>query len=351
MRWRRCLCLSMLAVLFLRGEASWAGVRLLPPPSGVYHAAHPDYGLRDDLVTRDRIDAFRDLAEKPIVWSYVSFHWDKGIRFPVNACRTLHDEGIVPLIGIMPWSTLKQSKPEPEYTLDRILNGKYDDEIRQCAEDVKSLGFPIMMEFGPEVNGSWFPWNGAWNGRDLDVYGESGYPDGPERFKDAFIHIVGLFREAGADDVTWVFHVASDSSPRETWNSARYYYPGDEWVDWIGVSVYGRLKEKKPLKPFDEIMRGVYPELTALSPSKPIAILELGVSEAPGQGGKADWIRGVKKSIDSERYPRIKAVAWWNKIYRPDRTRSTLEINSSAESLSAYKEFVSDLVSDTFWSE
>jgi hypothetical protein len=342
------LFFAVCAVLypFVPGRA-YGAIKLGPPAaSGVYHAAHPDFGPSDDFVTAESALSFVRLAGKKIVWAYVSFNWKDEMRFPTEACRTLNRLGIAPLVGMMPWSSLRQNSPESRYTLERIAGGEFDDGLRRCAEDVIALGFPIMIEFGPEANGSWFPWNGAWNGRSADLYGERGWPDGPERFRDAYRHIVQLFRESGALDVTWVFHIAADGYPKEEWNSARNYYPGDEWADWIGASLYGRRSGDAPAVPFDDIMKKVYPGLAALSSSKPIAILELGVSESARARDKADWIRSAMDSAASGRYPRLRAVSWWNKKYRPDGSRSTLEIDSSPESLSAYREGVKNFITE-----
>jgi hypothetical protein len=325
--------------------AAAASLKLAPPEYSVYHSAHPDFGIKDDLVTSESVRGFESLARKKIVWAYLSWNWDGGIYFPSGACRLLNDEGIVPLVGIMPWSLLKQSAPEPVFTLDKILRGVFDEELSKCADEVRALGFPIMMEFGPEVNGSWFPWNGAWNGRDGDDYGEPGEPDGPERFRDAYRHIVEIFRRRGAEDVTWVFHVSSAGSPKEKWNAASRYYPGDEWIDWIGMSVYGRLDAGRAIS-FGDIMERFYGCLCALSPSKPLALLELGVPEG---NGKAAWITEAMDAAASGLYPRIKAVAWWNKLLRSDGTRSTLEIDSSESSLEAYREGVKNFVVDAVW--
>ena len=339
------LTVGVLAILFsaYRPAGLSAAAKLLPPDDGIYHAAHPDFGLRDDLVTKGRVRAFTRAAEKDIVWAYLSFHLDKGFEFPAKQCDILHEMGVVPLVGIMPWSTLTQGQAEPVYTLERILKGYFDDGFRECAEIVKSLGYPIMMEFGPECNGSWFPWSGAWNGRGEGGYGSPGHPDGPERFRDAYRHVVDIFRAAGAEDVTWVFHISADGAPKETWNAASWYYPGDDYVDWIGASVYGRLRGNESPRPFEAIMKHLYPGLAALSEEKPIAILELGVSESRF-GDKAEWIVEAFSSINAGQYPRLKAVAWWNKIYRPDGSRSFLEIDSSPQSLKAYREGVGPLL-------
>ena len=345
-----CSVIALFILLQISGASS-AETKLTATDGGVYHSAHPDFGVRDDCVTREKIRAFTDITGKNPVWAYLSFHWDKGIIFPAASCRTLHSENIVPLVGIMPWSRLEQNKPEKKYTLAGIIAGDFDRELAKCAADVKSLGFPIMMEFGPEADGSWFPWNGAWNGRDSDEYGVRGWPDGPERFRDAYRHIVNVFRANGALDVTWVFHAAS-AEPKKglEWNDIKYYYPGDEYVDWVGVSVYGRLGGSAPLRTFDGIMQRVYPTLTALSPTKPIAVLELGVSEGTDISEKAVWIKNAFASVISGRYPRVKAVSWWNKIYRPDGSRSSLEVDSSQMSLEAYRNGIQALLDNPVWS-
>jgi hypothetical protein len=324
-----------------------ASVKLSPADEGVYHAAHPDFGLRDDFATPDIIRDFESLSHKKIVWSYFSWHWENEIKFPSEMCRTLNDEGVIPLVGIMPWSTLKQGAPEPVYTLERLLNGDFDEDIAQCAEEAHDLGFPIMIEFGPEVNGSWFPWNGAWNGRDATGYGDRALPDGPERFRDAYRKIIGIFRKQGAMDVTWVFHIAASGSPKEAWNSASYYYPGDDWIDWIGASVYGRLGDDR-LTSFSDIMKRIYPGICALSATKPLAVLEMGVTDGDD---KALWIKEAFAAINSGAYPRINAVSWWNKTHKQDGTRSTLEIDSSPESLKSYREGVKNFLAEAVWSE
>ena len=336
----RIACISVISAAFFVSffifarPASSSGVKLLPPAAGIYHSANPHYGTRDDDVSEDSIKRFEDLVNKRLVWSYFSFHWDRGMAFPSESCRTINRAGVVPLVGFMPWSSLRQGRPEPIYTLARIISGDFDATLRECAIEVRSLGFPVMIEFGPEANGSWFPWSAAWNGRGRK--NSAGNPEGPARFAAAYRHIIDIFREENALNVTWVFHVASSSAPDEPWNRAEHYYPGDGYIDWIGVSVYGRLKNGERAKPFDEIMKKTYPELVRVSGKKPIAVLELGVSEHGGPGEKARWIADAYRVINSGKYPGIKAVAWWNKKFRPDGTRSALEVDISEASLGEY---------------
>ena len=306
---------------------------------GIYHSAHPDFGVKDDLVSVQNVIDFERLSGKKIVWAYLSWNWGGRPVFPSETCRALHGAGVVPLVVMMPWSSPKQGAPEPLYTMEAIIEGRFDGLISRAADEARSLGFPIMIEFGPEANGSWFPWSGAWNGRDADEYGERGVPDGPERFRDAYRRIIGIFRTRGADDVTWVFHIAQRGAPPEAWNSASYYYPGDAWIDWIGASVYG------PGESFEKIMKRIYPGLCALSPSKPIALLEIGASGP----GKTEWMRQAFAAINSGKYHRLKAVSWWNKLRRPDGTPSGLEIDSTPDSLSAYRDGVRGFAEEPVW--
>jgi hypothetical protein len=195
-----------------------------------------------------------------------------------------------------------------------------------------------MMEFGPEADGSWFPWNGAWNGRGGSRgFGDPKLADGPEVYRAAYRRIVRLFRGEGAANVAWVFHVAAAPVPRESWNAAAAYYPGDDAIDWIGVSLYGRLRPGQAAS-LSVLLDRVYPTLAALSPNKPLAILEWGIGEDPERRDKPEWIRSGFAALASDNYPRIRALAWWNKSFRPDGSRSTLEIDSSPESLAAYRE-------------
>lgn len=330
--------------------AADAGIKVAPPYEGFYHAAHPDFGLRDDLVTRGRVRTFVRAAERSIAWAYISNHWDKGITFPEKSCRLLNSMGIVPLVGIMPWSTLVQNQPEPIYTLERINRGYFDEEIGACADVVASLGFPIMIEFGPECNGPWFPWSAAHNGGAEDTYGERGVPDGAERFRDAYRRVIDIFREHGADDVTWVFHIASGATAA-SWNAASWYYPGDGYIDWLGMSVYGRRRGNDPAVPFVIAARHTYRGLEEISTLKPIAVLEMGVSESIAAGDKPAWILDAFGTVTAREMPRIKAVSWWNKIYRADGSRSMLEIDTTPQSRDAYREAASRMRTEVIFNE
>ncbi len=57
---------------------------------------------------------------------------------------------------------------------------------------------------------------------------------GPETFRRAYRHVVDRVRARGATNIKWMFHTNNYSYPLDTWNFAPAYYPGSDYVDWLG---------------------------------------------------------------------------------------------------------------------
>jgi len=233
-----------------RGEAAsfptCAGRRtvLVPPTDHAFHTAYfSDVGAEIGY-DANRIRWFQDLSHRRLAGVYFSNHWGRAghpdIGFPTHLVRTIWRTGAVPMVRMMPWSTRSQGGADPVFTMKRILRGDFDVALRRWFRDARDLRIPLWIEFGVEVNGQWFPWNGRWNGAGTtDAYGDPAWPDGPERFRDAFRHVIGLSRQVGANRLTWAFHVDAEGWPDAWWNRPRWYYPGDGFVDWLAVSDYG----------------------------------------------------------------------------------------------------------------
>ena len=252
---------------------------LVEPSSGIYHSAYPNFGGTEDIVTTSKITDFETLVEKNIVWAYFSNNWYDEIKFPLSAVNTIHDAGVVPFIRMMPRTTFDEGGPDPNYTMQKIIDGVFDAELTQWAIDAKNTNIPLLVEFGTEVNGNWFPWNGQYNGAGTTTeYGDQNIPDGAERFRDAYRHIIDICNENNANNITWFFHVDAYSEPDENWNEIANYYPGDNYIDWLGASIYGPQEKNENYQEFSEILNDIYPSLTALS-DKPIAVLEFAITE------------------------------------------------------------------------
>ena len=310
---------------------------LQPPGQGMYHAAFPDFGGPESFVTRDRLRDFERLVDKEIAWAYFSDNWFNGISFPSKAVEVITDYGRVPFIRMMARSNFKQ-KPS-KYTLQKILDGNFDDDLHAWCGDARDSGAPLLVEFGTEVNGFWFPWNGRWNGGgEKGDYGDPDEFDGPERFRDTYRHIVDICRAEGAWNITWFFHPNGESWPQTKWNEMAEYYPGDDYVDWIGVSVYGPQKPGESWTSFQQLMDEAYPKIGALAPDKPLALLEFGAAQEPHNEKKARWVRAALETLRSGRYPGIVAESYWHESWRnPHGPKSNLRLDSSPRTTRYYR--------------
>lgn len=333
----RGVALALLAVLFSSPCWGREGLVLAPPKVGIYLGGHPTSGPYDDQLTQEAIDRFLEDTGRRPVWMYVSWNWDGDSPFPSEACRLIHANRMIPFVGVMPWSTRVQNRREPKVTLDAIARGLYDPQLARAARAVRELGFPIMVSFGPEADGGWFPWSGRFNGGSrCDLYGDPKVPDGPERFRDAFRRFVEVFRANGAVDVTWVLHLAERPGPDLPWNQAVHYYPGDVWVDWVGVSLYGRLGVN-PVRSMEELLSRAVPRLLEVSKGgKPLAVLEWNVADGPGVD-KPRWVEEAFAAFARWEGRGLKGVAWWDKAMRPDGTPSWLDLRSSPHSAQVYR--------------
>jgi hypothetical protein len=304
------------------------------PRSGLYHAAMPSL-LHDDALSgarsAARVRSFERLADRKLAWVYFSDNWFKGIAFPGDAVEAVREAGAVPFIRLLPRSGWEEGKVDPKYGLARIAEGRFDGDLRRWARAARGTRLPMLVDFAPEMNGNWFPWSGAFNG---------GEKSGPATYREAFRHVVDLFRGEGAENVGFAFHANVRSAPDEPWNDLAAYYPGDAYVDWIGISAYGGVFPGFDWEPLSRALDEVYPKLEALSATKPMAVLETGVIEERGKD-KAAWIRAAYSALRSGKYPRVKAAVWWHERWtNADDRVSDVRIDSDPAATSAYRRAV-----------
>jgi len=51
-----------------------------------------------------------------------------------------------------------------DYSLQNIIDGKFDQQLKAWADAARDTNIPILVEFGVEENNDWGPWAGDWNG-------------------------------------------------------------------------------------------------------------------------------------------------------------------------------------------
>ena len=154
--------------------------------------------------------------------------------------------------------------------------GGYDAAIRQWALRVKGWldrgeGRSLLVAPLQEMNGNWVRYG-------LD----------PGNFQITFRKFVEIFRAEGLDEtrVRWVF------APN-AWSVGRHqmaeYYPGDDFVDFVGISVYNFGALVGVWTGLFESGMAAIDTVRSFAPTKPYLITQIGSSTA---GGDRDaWLR------------------------------------------------------------
>lgn len=305
----------------------------LAPPHGVLFGAYCDFGETEDNVTLEGIEAFEKLAGKPPAIIASSSYWGEQ-NFPAKNLRLIARHGAIPMIYWSPWDKpYDESKGPDRFSLKEILAGKWDSYIDDWADGAREFGKPFFVSFCNEMNGDWFPWSGCFYGA------ENG---GNEVFKNAWRHVVDRVRARGANNILWVFHVNAFPAENDVWNIMNSYYPGSAYVDWLGLSVYGKqFRNEGNWAEFPDLIRWPYEEITAVDPDKPVMLAEFGVGDFPKAGDKSKWIKEALATIPD--HPRIKAAIYWHERWQnEDETYSNLRINSSPDALKAFRKGIAD---------
>jgi hypothetical protein len=278
--------------------------------SPIYHGIFPGgkTGEEDDITLAD-VTAYERAAGKKVAWVYVSNNWYTDRRFPTATATWIRQHGAVPFIRLMLLDSWRKPRTNKDYSLDSIAAGKFDKDLKAWARAARDFKTPLLVEYGTEANGHWFPWNGQHNGKSR----------GPEKFKKAYRHIIDVMKKEGANNIRWVFHVDVDDNPHETWNRFENYFPGHNYIDWFGFSAYGAATPMADEWPsFRELVDPVYPRLADLAKGKPIVVLEFGVTSGHPKMDQAKWAEAALKDIVSGRWPGLLGFSWWNEAWEND---------------------------------
>jgi len=232
---------------------------------------------------------------RPFIYS---LPWAKlYLEFPVSQCMVLARFGIVPFVygGIGPFDLDIQV---PGFGPKEIAQGKQDGIIKRFAQGAAEFGrryggfFFTTME---EMNGNWFSW-----GRNSS-------------FIPAWRHIWEIFEDQGANKyVTWVWDPYCPEGVAAYADNPRLYYPGDKYVDWIGLCAISVAEKPTMNYALNVLIAQTYRQLLKDHPQKPFVITSFGRTNERFQ---SKWLINAYSSIKNS-FPAIKAViyfhtTWW----------------------------------------
>jgi beta-mannanase len=240
-----------------------------------------------DTPTAQDIEVFQsNFGKKPflvmVFIDWKNFVDDKVVRdIYVEECRLL--------VTWEPWYAID----EEGIDYDALLAGDMDSYIRAFAGRLKEINKPVLLRFAHEMNGDWYPWSAS--------------KIGAAKYILLYRHVKDIFDDIDADNVRWIFSINSENIPEE--NNYMDSYPGDEYVDFIGIDGYnwGNTKPWSRWMGFGDIFRKRYDEVTARF-GKPVIIGEFGSTSSGGD--KALWIR--RAIADIKKMKKIKAFVLFN---------------------------------------
>ena len=181
----------------------------------------------------------------------------------------------------------------------KVLNGEYDAFLRNYAQVVADFGHPVLFRLCNEMNGDWCLYSAYNTSKDTMI------------FKEFYEYVYSFFKDAGADNVIWIWNPNSASFPDFKWNDELMYYPGDEYVDIVGMTAYNtgtyysHVGEK--WREFHELYNDLYHKYCE-DYGQPLMITEF--ASASAGGDKEQWV--INMFGDIGMYDRIKVAVWWD---------------------------------------
>lgn len=179
------------------------------------------------------------------------------------------------LITIEPWTWTRDERNTADFLLKGITEGYYDANMRGICQVIGTLQSPVSVRWGHEMETKegQFIWS-AWK---------------PENYITSFKRMIDICRkEAPKINVVW--------SPIGLAN-AKDYYPGDAYVDLVGVSIFGYEAWEKAVLghalTYTEALTERYNIVKGFG--KPIVVAELGYT------GSAEYVANWESEVRAAR--------------------------------------------------
>ena len=297
-------CLASTSLALAAPAADYA--HALVPTKGAYLGAY----IQLDPVVKGDFKAFEGLTQRhhAVYLRYLGY----GEPFPYRWIQDVVAHGAIPQIA---W--------EPNNGLSEVQDDTY---LRGWAEAAGHCGTPLLLRYASEMNGAWMPYSG-----DPNEY--------IRKWK-----LVYKVIHAAAPNVVMIW--CPFGVPRTT---IPLYYPGDAFVDWVGINIYsvvynnGDLKQPATDTQLDQL-KFVY---NLYSERKPIAICEYAATHycaASKQVTRDFAVRSMKEMYAAlpVQFPRVVLISWFSVDTASDRlAHNEYAVTTDPVVLATYRELIS----------
>lgn len=192
------------------------------------------------------------------------------------------------LITIEPWTWTRDERNTAEFLFNGIRDGYYDSNMRSICQVIATLQSPVSVRWGHEMEteDGQFIWS-AWE---------------PENYISSYKRMIDICRaEAPKINVVW--------SPIGQKN-AKDYYPGDTYVDLVGLSIFGYEAWEKAIlggaRTYSDLLTERYDNVKDLG--KPVVVAELGYT------GTAEYVASWEAEVRAARpdLPQLVGVVYFD---------------------------------------
>ena len=279
------------------------GHKVQPPQDGCFIGFHafnescPDYYRRQ-------------IGKEAKILIYDHFTSEIRRDFPIGSIESISSQLAIPFV----YKTLNFEVAYHGFK-NLVDNKEFKEDLIKYAKDIVNVGKPFFFCTMPELNISSHIW-----GRHARTA------------KKVWKYMWQIFEDTGANEyATWVWEVYCPAGRNHDYPN--FYYPGDKYVDWIGLSAFSRDSFPSTVISFNALVESTYRAMRGKHPDKPVMMSEFGRTTGSSQ---ARWLRNAFKTIKS--WPGMKAAIFWNN----DNPYVADPHHLTAKSFEVYKEIMKD---------
>ncbi|KAI5820278.1 glycoside hydrolase superfamily [Pyronema omphalodes] len=295
------------------------------------------WGVSLDTSSQSLDDYTQSLGGRGPTIVNLYFNWEHlgGLNEPLNChIAAVKAAGAVLMLTIEPWQGLGSD----------VISDEKVEEMAKLAREINNAGVGLFVRFAHEMNGDWYPWGAN-----------------PKQFTAAFSKISKAIKAATKNTLmVWApntgvgypfrgagkYFPSADSEQYKQMDTNQDgaldanddpftpYYPGDDVVDWVGISLYSKRENSKPTELANTVADRTSLQTYITNPNadksfdiytkfvkekgKPFMIAETGASFYPGYpvgdgdvAVKRNWWRQFWSPETRELYPLLKAVVYF----------------------------------------
>ncbi len=239
----------------------------------------------------------------------------------------ISNSGWTPMISTNPY--FFDECPSNGKTLYKAISeGDCDTYLHKIGKSLSKVEKPFFLRFAWEMNVDSMEWS-------VNRTNSS-----PEEFINAWRRFHTILKEEKVKNVIWVFSPQVESP---TTTDIAKLYPGDAYVDWVGLDGYnwGTTQSWSTWQDFHSVFFDSYNKLANIAPTKPFMLAEVNTVSSGGDQG--NWYRAMLSDEIPNVFTNIDAIVFFEDN-KSAQEGVTWQIDITPESLNAFKKAISNSI-------